>query len=76
MRDALAKLIPIDVHPRAFEVGDVASTVASHIGVTLWRVADQPDAAPVFEIIMFRSLARSFWHALTEAAAEYGFEGL
>jgi heterotetrameric sarcosine oxidase gamma subunit len=76
VREALAKLIPIDVHPRAFEVGDVASTVASHIGVTLWRVADQPDAAPVFEIIMFRSLARSFWHALTEAAAEYGFEGL
>jgi methylglutamate dehydrogenase subunit D len=75
VRDALAKLIPIDVHPRAFEIGDVASTVASHIGVTLWRLADEPDAAPVFEIIMFRSLARSFWHALAEAAAEYGFVG-
>jgi len=22
---------------------------------------------------MFRSLARSFWHALADAAAEYGF---
>jgi methylglutamate dehydrogenase subunit D len=75
VRDALAKLVPIDVHPRAFEPGDVASTVASHIGVTLWRLADEPDAAPVFEIMMFRSLARSFWHALAEAAAEYGFEG-
>jgi methylglutamate dehydrogenase subunit D len=75
VRDVLAKLIPIDVHPRAFEVGDLASTVASHVGVTLWRLADGPDAVPVFEIIMFRSLARSFWHALAEAAAEYGFEG-
>ena len=75
VRDALAKLIPIDLHPRAFPVGAVASTVASHIGVTLWRLADEPDAAGVFEIVMFRSLARSFWHALAEAAAEYGFEG-
>jgi heterotetrameric sarcosine oxidase gamma subunit len=75
VRDALAKLIPIDLHPRAFEVGAVASTVASHIGVTLWRLADEPDAAAVFEIVMFRSLARSFWHALAEAAAEYGFVG-
>jgi sarcosine oxidase subunit gamma len=75
VRDALAKLIPIDLHPRAFEVGAVASTVASYIGVTLWRLADEPDAAAVFEIVMFRSLARSFWHALAEAAAEYGFVG-
>lgn len=73
VRDALAKLIPVDVHPRAFQVGDVASTVASHVGVTLWRLPDEPDAGSVFEILMFRSLARSFWHALNEAAAEYGF---
>jgi sarcosine oxidase subunit gamma len=73
VRDALSKLVPIDLHPRAFKAGDVASTVASHIGVTLWRPADQPDAAPVFEVVMFRSLARSFWHALADAAAEYGF---
>jgi sarcosine oxidase subunit gamma len=75
VRNALAKLIPIDVHPCAFEIGAVASTVAAHMGVTLWRLADEPDGAPVFEIMMFRSLARSFWHALAEAAAEYGFEG-
>jgi methylglutamate dehydrogenase subunit D len=73
VRDALSKLVPIDLHPRAFKAGDVASTVASHIGVTLWRPADGPDAAHVFEVAMFRSLARSFWHALADAAAEYGF---
>jgi sarcosine oxidase subunit gamma len=75
VRDALAKLIPIDVHPRAFQVGDAASTVASHIGVTVWRLPDGADAAPLFEVIMFRSLTRSFWHALAEAAGEYGFAG-
>ncbi|MGZ3709693.1 MAG: sarcosine oxidase subunit gamma, partial [Bdellovibrionota bacterium] len=64
VRDTLAKLIPIDVHPRAFKPGDVASTVASHIGVTLWRLDDAADGTPVFEIAVFRSLAGSFWHAL------------
>lgn len=73
VRDALAKLVPIDVHPRAFKVGDVASTVASHVGVTVWRMPDEPDSTAVFEVILFRSLTRSFWHALAEAAGEYGF---
>ena len=73
LRDTLAKLIPIDVHPRAFTQGDVASTVASHIGVTLWRLEDGRDGLPVFEIAVFRSLAATFWHALSEAAAEFGF---
>jgi sarcosine oxidase subunit gamma len=73
LRDTLAKMLPIDLHERAFAPGDVASTVASHVGVTLWRLQDRGDGAPVFEIAMFRSLAGSFWHALVSSAAEYGF---
>ncbi len=73
VRDALAKLIPIDLHPRAFRPGDAASTVASHIGVTLWRLDDAPDESSIFEVAMFRSLAADFWHALAESAAEFGF---
>ena len=75
VRDALAKLIPIDVDAGAFQVGDVASTVGSHIGVTVWRLPDGPHSSPLFEVILFRSLTRSFWHALAEAAGEYGFAG-
>lgn len=75
VRDTLAKLVPIDVHARAFEVGDLASTVAAHVGVTVWRLPDESAGAPVFEVLMFRSLARSFWHALAEAAGEHGFTG-
>ncbi|HEX4241170.1 MAG TPA: sarcosine oxidase subunit gamma family protein [Steroidobacteraceae bacterium] len=71
VRPALAKLVPIDLHPREFAVGSVASTVASHMGVTLWRLPDAGGAA-VFEIAVFRSLAESFWHALAEGAAEFG----
>jgi len=73
VRDTLFKLIPIDVHPREFKIGDVASTVAAHIGVTLWRLEDDGNGSPVFEIAVFRSLAASFWHALGESAAEFGF---
>jgi heterotetrameric sarcosine oxidase gamma subunit len=73
LRQTLAKLLPIDLHPRAFAPGDVASTTASHVGATLWRLEDGADGSPVFEIAVFRSLAGSFWHALTMSAAEYGF---
>jgi sarcosine oxidase subunit gamma len=69
----LAKILPIDLHPRAFAPGDVASTTASHIGATLWRLEDSAEGLPVFEIAVFRSLAGSFWDTLTRSAAEFGF---
>jgi methylglutamate dehydrogenase subunit D len=75
VRDALAKLAPIDLHPRAFEPGRAACSVASHIGVTLWRLDDDSDGYSVFEIALFRSFANSFWHALAQSAAEYGIRG-
>jgi heterotetrameric sarcosine oxidase gamma subunit len=72
LRDTLAKLVPLDLHARAFEPGDVASTTASHISATLWRLPDAVDGSPVFEIAVFRSFAASFWHALASSAAEFG----
>ena len=72
LRDALAKIVPLDVHAAAFERGAVASTVAWHMGVTLWRLEDAADGSPVFEFAVFRSLAGSFWHALALSAAEFG----
>lgn len=74
VRDTLCKLVPVDVHPRVFNVGDVAVTVAAHIGATLWRLEDQTPGSPVFEIAVFRSFATSFWRALFESAAEFGFD--
>lgn len=69
-RDALAKLLPIDLHPRAFQPGDAALTVAAHVNVHLWQL----DEAPTYEVAVFRSLADSFHHALCVAAAEYGVD--
>lgn len=72
VRETLAKIVPIDVHARTFKVGTVAATVASHIGATLWRLDDGTDGSPIVEVAVFRSLAGSFWHALSDSAAEFG----
>jgi methylglutamate dehydrogenase subunit D len=69
-RDALAKGVMIDLHPRAFGSGDAAVTSVAHVGVHLWQI----DAAPTYEFAVPRSLAAAFWRWLTESAAEFGGE--
>ena len=65
VREILAKLIPIDLHPRVFAVGQVAESIAAHMGVLLWRLEDQAtDGTPVFELAVPRSLSVSFCQAL------------
>jgi methylglutamate dehydrogenase subunit D len=68
VRDAMTRLVPIDLHPRAFKNGDVAVTVAAHVGATLWRLDDDA-GSEVFEIAVFRSFAESFSRALCESIA-------
>jgi sarcosine oxidase subunit gamma len=63
LREALATLVPLDLHPRAFKVGDVAATLAAQIGVLLWRNDDGPEGQPNFELAVNRSMAASFWAA-------------
>jgi heterotetrameric sarcosine oxidase gamma subunit len=66
VRETLAKLIPIDLHPRVFAVGQVAETIAAHIGVLLWRLEDAVDGSPVFDLAVPRSSSVSFCHALSQ----------
>lgn len=70
IRDVLAKGVPVDLHPRRFKTGDVASTLVAHIGVQI----EQLDEAPTFQLMAFRSLAGSLWSWLTQSAAEFGYE--
>jgi sarcosine oxidase subunit gamma len=72
VREVLAKGVSLDLHPRRFAVGDVAATIVSHIGATLWRLDDGKDGSPVFEVMIFRSLSVSFWDWLCESGAEFG----
>lgn len=67
VRDVLAKGVSIDLHPSQFKPNSVAITHAAHIGIIIW----QTDAAPVYEIAMFRSFADTFMTWLTHSAAEY-----
>ena len=69
-RAVLAKGMAIDLHPRAFKPGDVALTMAAHIGVQLWQV----DGTPTYEIAVARSLAKSLWAWLSASASEFGYE--
>ena len=56
----------VDLHPRAFKPGDVAVTTCDHFNVVIWQL----DAAPTYEVALYRSYAASFHHWLTESAAE------
>jgi sarcosine oxidase subunit gamma len=68
VRAVLAKGCPLDLHPSAFRRGDAAVTAIAHVGVQIWQV----DEAPVYDVAITRSYARSFAHWLTAAAAEFG----
>ena len=69
VRAILAKMVPIDLHPKVFPVGSAAVTLAGHIGATLWRREDQGGSA-VFEIAVARSMASDFGRFLAESGAE------
>ena len=70
VRDALAKGVPVDLHPRAFKTGHTAVTLVSHIAVQLWQIDD----APTYEFAVARGWVQSFWHWLEASAAEFGLE--
>jgi methylglutamate dehydrogenase subunit D len=69
IREALAKFLAIDLHAREFQPGAAATTLASHIPLTLWRLNDGVEGHPVFEFLVQRSLADSFYHVLIESTA-------
>lgn len=73
VRETLAKLIPLDLHPRSFQVGDVAQTVCGYVNVTLWRLEDTAQSGATFEVWAGRSFAVSLHQAISHGAAEFGF---
>jgi sarcosine oxidase subunit gamma len=69
VRDVLAKLVSIDLHPTVFTAGSAASTLASHIPITLWSDSES------IEVAVPRSYSHDFGHLLAENAREFGFPG-
>jgi sarcosine oxidase subunit gamma len=68
--EVLAKFVALDLHPRVFVPGSAASTIASHIPLTLWRLEDNCGIS-VFELAVPRSYADNFRHTLTESGATW-----
>ena len=71
-RDALAKAVPLDLHPRAFSPGHAATTLAAHLTIQIWQLDD----APTYELAVARGYAADFAAFLLHAAAEFGVEVL
>lgn len=65
--DLLAKGAPVDLDPRVFQVGDAATTLVAHIGVTLWRAGESH-----WRVLVARSFEANFTRFLVGAGAEYG----
>lgn len=66
----LSKLFALDFAPAAFPPG-AGRTAQHHHDITAQIQRTAPDA---FDLYVFRSFARSFWHALCRAAEEVGYE--
>jgi methylglutamate dehydrogenase subunit D len=69
-REALAKGIAVDLHPREFKAGHAALTSVAHIGVHLWQIDD----CPTYEFAVPRGFALGVWHWLEASAAQFGLE--
>ena len=71
-RDALMKLTTLDIHPRAFQVGQVAGSVFGHANAWLWLTGESDDDGPVFRLIVRWSMADYLWCLLAECSREWG----
>ena len=71
VRRTLAKGLSLDLHPRAFVIGETALTLLAHQHVQLTRCG--PDD---FELVAPRSTASDLWDWLLASAGEFGLEVL
>jgi sarcosine oxidase subunit gamma len=64
--EALSRLLPIDLDAQAFPPGSVAYTLAGHVGILVWRRAE--------EIVLgcHRSFGAGLWHACIAAGRGFG----
>lgn len=60
--DVLARWMPIDLRLAAFPVGGSMRTQLNHMNVVILHTEDQ-----AFEIMAFRSMARTAWHEIEAA---------
>jgi heterotetrameric sarcosine oxidase gamma subunit len=57
--DVLARLVPVDLRLAVCPVGSALRTGLNHMNVVILRTGDHS-----FEVMVFRSMARTAWHEL------------
>ncbi len=65
----LAKLFPIDFHLPEFPIGTGLATTHHGTFTQIYRTYEN-----TFNLFVFRSFARSFWHTLGTASSEVGYQ--
>ncbi|NBB70938.1 MAG: hypothetical protein GVY33_11550 [Alphaproteobacteria bacterium] len=74
-RAALAKLVALDLHPRAWRRDEVLGTHLAKAIVQIWLVAGETDAGGAeARVVVRRSLADYVWCLLAEAGREWGLD--
>ncbi|MCF6232106.1 MAG: sarcosine oxidase subunit gamma [Rhodobacteraceae bacterium] len=68
--DVLARLMPLDLRPAVFKRGHTARTELAHMLASLTKVGDKS-----FQIMVFRSMARSLLHDLKTAMEAVAVRG-
>jgi len=69
-RKVMAKITSLDLHPTAFAPGQCALTAVAHISALVVQL----DEAPSYDLLVARSLARSFAHLIEHACHEFADE--
>lgn len=73
VRALSAKLVAVDLHPRAFRRDEVVGTHLAKATVQLWLVADEDDGGgPALRVVVRRSLADYVWCLVAAAGREWG----
>lgn len=60
--DVLARLVPLDLRLQAFPVGRAVRSGLNHLNAVILRTGDY-----AFEVMVFRSMARTAWHEIEAA---------
>lgn len=69
VRTVLAKALPVDLHPQAFPVNRVISSIMHNISISLDYLGED-----CFDIYVPRTFALSFFEALQHSAHEFGYQ--
>ena len=65
-REALSRVVPVDLHPLRLPVGAVVLTRAENVDVRLFRIGES-----LYELAVGRSYANDMQHALHEASHDF-----